>query len=69
VPDSKSAEAIKPFLGVPKYQQEAGLAALTLADALRKTDKPAAKDLAQAVKTAAISDEITRKADAILRKN
>jgi HEAT repeat protein len=69
VPDSKAAEAIKPFLGVPKYQQEAGLAALTLADALRKTDKSAAKDLAQAVKTAAISDEITRKADAILRKN
>ena len=69
VPDSKAAEAIKPFLGVPKYQQEAGLAALTLADALRKTDKPAAKDLAQAVKTAGISDEITRKADAILKKN
>ena len=69
VPDCKAAEAIKPFLGVPKYQQEAGLAAVTLAEALRQTDKPAAKDLAQAVKRAGISDEITRKADAILKKN
>jgi HEAT repeat protein len=69
VPDSKAGEALKPFLGVPKYQQEAGLAAVTLAEALRKTDKPAAKDLAQAVKNAAISEEITRRADAILKKN
>ena len=69
VPDRKAAEALKPFLGVPKYQQEAGLAAVTLAEALRKTDKPAAKDLAQAVKNAAISDDISRKADAILKKN
>ena len=69
VPDRKAAEALKPFLGVPKYQQEAGLAAVTLAEALRKTDKPAAKDLAQAVKNAGISDDISRKADAILKKN
>jgi HEAT repeat protein len=69
VPDSKAADALKPFLGVPQYQKEAGLAALTLADALRKTDKPAARDLAQAVKNAGISDEITRRADAILKKN
>jgi HEAT repeat protein len=69
VPDRKAAEALKPFLGVPKYQQEAGLAAVTLAEALRKTDKPAAKDLAQAVKSAGISDDISRKADAILKKN
>jgi HEAT repeat protein len=69
VPDRKAGEALRPFLGVPKYQKEAGLAAVTLAEALRKTDKPAAKDLAQAVKSAGISDEITRKANAILKKN
>jgi hypothetical protein len=69
VPDKAAGEALKPFLGVPKYQQEAGLAAVTLAEALRKTDKAAAKDLAQAVKTAAVSDEVTRRADAVLKKN
>ena len=69
IADSKAGEALKPFLGVPQYQQEVGLAAVTLAESLRKTDKPAAKDLAQAVKNAAISEEITRKADAILKKN
>jgi hypothetical protein len=69
VPDGKAGEALKPFLGVPKYQQEAGLAAVTLAETLRKTDKAAAKDLAQAVKNAGISDEISRRADAILKKN
>jgi HEAT repeat protein len=69
VPDRTAGEALKPFLGVPNYQQEAGLAAVTLAEALRKTDKPAAKDLAQAVKSAGISDAITRRADAILKKN
>jgi len=69
VPDPKAGEAIKPFLSVPKYQKEAALAAVTLAEALRKTDKPAAKDLAQAVKNAAVSDEATRRANAVLRKN
>jgi HEAT repeat protein len=69
VPDSKAGEAIKPFLNIPKYQKEAGLAAVALAEALRKTDKPAAKDLAQAVKNAGISDEITRRANAILKRN
>jgi hypothetical protein len=56
-------------LSIPNYQEEAGLAAVTLAEALRKTDKPAAKDLAEAVKKAAVSDEATRRANALLRKN
>ena len=41
---------------------------MTLAEALRKTDRPAAKDLAQAAKNAAVSEEVTRRADAILKK-
>jgi HEAT repeat protein len=68
VPDRSAGEAIKPFLSIPKYQQEAGLAAVTLAEALRKTDKPAARDLAETVKKAAVSDEATRRADALLKK-
>jgi HEAT repeat protein len=69
VPDKAAGEAIKPYLSDPKYQQEAGLAAVTLADSLRRTDRPAARDLAQAVKSASISEALTRRADAILRRN
>ena len=69
VPDRKAGEVIKPFLSVPKYQTEAALAAVTLAEGLRKMDKPAARDLAQAAKNAAVSEEVTRRADAILKRN
>ncbi len=69
IPDPTAGEAIKPFLSMPKYQQEAGLAAMTLAETLRKTDKPAARDLAEAVKQAAVSDAATRRADALLKRN
>jgi HEAT repeat protein len=69
VPDKAAGEAIKLYLSDPKYQQEAGLAAVTLADSLRRTDRPAARDLAQAIKNASISEDLTRRADAILRRN
>jgi HEAT repeat protein len=69
IPDRSAGEAIKPFLSITNYQQEAGLAAMTLAETLRKTDKPAARDLAEAVKKAAVSDVATRRADALLKRN
>jgi hypothetical protein len=69
VPDRKAAEAIRSYLSDPKLQQEAGLAALNLAESLRKPDRPVAKELAQAVKQAGLSDDLTRRADAILKKN
>ena len=69
VPDKAAGEAIKPYLSDPKYQQEAGLAAVTLAESLRRTDRPAARDLAQAIKNASLSENLTRRADAILRRN
>jgi hypothetical protein len=68
VPDAKAAEAIKPFLRDPKLQEEAGQAGVTLAGALVKKNKAAAKDLAQAIKDAKVSEDLTRKADAVLRK-
>ena len=49
VPDKRAAEAIRPYLSDPKFQKEAGLAAMTLAEALRRSDRPAARELAQAV--------------------
>jgi len=69
VPDRKAAEAIKPYLSDPKFQKEAGLAALNLAESLRKPDRSLARELAQAVKDAALSEDLTRRADAILKRN
>jgi len=69
VPDRKAAEAIKPYLSDPKLQHEAGLAAMNLAVALRQPDRPLAKELGPAVKQAGLSDDLTRRADAILKKN
>jgi hypothetical protein len=66
VPDKKAGDAIKPFLSDPQLQKEAGLAALTLAETLRKPDKAAAKDLAEAVKNANLSDDLNRRAEAML---
>ncbi|MCX6926028.1 MAG: HEAT repeat domain-containing protein [Verrucomicrobia bacterium] len=69
VRDKKAAEAIKHYLVVPQYQKEAGLAAMNLAETLRGPNRPIAKDLAQAVKDAAISDDLTRRADTVLKRN
>lgn len=69
VPDKRAAEAIRPFLSDPKFQKEAGLAALTLAESLRRSDRPAARELAQAVRDAGLSDDLNRRADAILNRN
>lgn len=66
VADRQAAEAIKPFLGDPQLRQEAGLAAMNLAETLRKGDKPAAKGLAQVVRSANLSEELNRKANAFL---
>jgi HEAT repeat protein len=68
VPDKAAGDAIIPFLSMPKYQQEAGLAGITLAETLRRTDRPAARDLAQAIKNANLSEDLTRRADAILTR-
>ena len=66
VPDKRAAEAIKPYLSDSKFQKEAGLAAMALAEALRRSDRPTARELAQAVKDAGLSDSLNRRADAVL---
>lgn len=68
VPDSQAAEAIRPFLSDPNLKAEASLAGVRLAEALIKKDKPAARSLAQAIKDAKVSEDLTRKADAVLNK-
>ncbi len=68
VSSAKAAEAMKPFLAEVQLQPEAALAALSLSEALLKTDKPAAQTLAQAVKDANVSAELTRQAEDVLKK-
>jgi len=69
VPDKRAAEAIRPYLSDPKFQKEAGLAAMTLAEALRRSDRSVARELAQAVKDAGLSDDLNRRAGAFLNRN
>jgi HEAT repeat protein len=69
VRNKAAVEAIKAYLTNPKYQSEAGLAAITLAESLRRTDRTTARELAQAIKDSGLSEDITRRADAILRRN
>jgi HEAT repeat protein len=66
--DARAAEALKPFLSVPELKSDAGLAVLSLSQSLLKKDKTTAKNLAQAVKAANISDDLNRRADALLKK-
>ena len=68
VPDAKAAEAIKPFLNNPGLKNEAGLAAMALAESLPKGNRALARSLAQAVKEAGVAAEITQRADALLNK-
>ena len=68
VPDASSAAALKPLLAEAGVKREAGATALTIAEALAKSDKAAAKDLAQAVKAANISPELNTRAGKLLGK-
>ena len=69
VPDRSAAQMLKPYLLVPRFQQDAALAAMNLAESLRKSDRATARELAKMVKDAAVSPELTRRADAILKRN
>jgi len=69
VPDAQAAEAIKALLSDPNLKREAGLAGITLAEALSKKDKPTAQTLAQAIKEANVSEDLNRKAEAMLIRN
>ena len=68
VQDAKAGEALKGFWALPVPAGGLG-GGVKLAEALRKTDKPAARDLAQAIKDAAISDERPKRTDATLKRN
>lgn len=68
VPHAKAVTAIKALLNEAPFKQDAGAAAANLAQTLLETDKPAAKDLATALKEANASQMLNRRADMILRR-
>lgn len=68
VPDAKAAEPILEALNDPALKSEAAFAGAALAEALVRTDKAAAQQLARKVKEANISRELNRKADSVLRR-
>jgi HEAT repeat protein len=68
VPDARAAAAIKPLLSDANLKNEAGAAAMTLAESLRRTDRRTARDLAQAVKAANISNSLNERADRFLSR-
>lgn len=67
VPHSSLIEVIKPLLKDGQLRTEAGAAGIALARALNASNKPAATELAQAIRDANLSPEINRRANAILR--
>jgi hypothetical protein len=68
VPSAAAAAALKPFLAEGSLQGDAALAGVRLAEAMARTDRSAAKSLAQAIKDAHPTADITRRADAVLRR-
>lgn len=68
VGNAKAAEAIKPLLTDPALKDDAGPAAASLAEALVRTDRAAAKSLAQAITNSSPSADVLRRAGAVLRR-
>jgi len=68
IKDRKAADAILKLLQDPALKTDAAHAALSLADALQKSDRNSARKLAEAVKKADISPDLTHKADESLKK-
>lgn len=68
IKDSRAGEALLPFLADASLKTDAAQAALSLGDALRRTDRRTATKLAEAVKAAGISDPLTRRASELLTR-
>ena len=68
VPHPEIVEWVKAQLVDNQLKQEAGLAAVTLAENLFSTNKSAAQDLAKQLRDANISREVTRRANIVLRR-
>jgi len=65
LPSTKAADRLLELATDDKLKAEAGLAAVELAGALLMTDRQAARDLAQKIRSLNISAEVNRRADAV----
>ncbi len=69
IADRKAADALLPLLKDPQWSKDAGTASLNLSDALRRAnDRNTSRKLAEAVKAANLSEELNKRADAILTR-
>jgi hypothetical protein len=66
VPDNRVAQRLEQLFKNDNLKVEAGLAAVELARNMTATDRRAARDLAQKVRDANISNDINRRADRLL---
>lgn len=67
VPTAAVGEALRPLLADPAVRNEAALAAITVAEGMRKTDLAGARALAQAVKASAANRDAVSRAERLLR--
>ncbi len=66
IPHADAAAAVKVWLANPALKAEAAQAGISLAELLVKTNPTVAKDLAQAIKTANVSRNLTSRANKII---
>jgi hypothetical protein len=67
LPSPKVAERLLSLAKEDSFKAEAGLAAVDLAGSMLRTDRDAARDLAQKVRDLNISDDINNRAEAVMR--
>ncbi len=65
VPEARIANTLKTLLTDQTFKQEAAQAAISVAEALNKTDRNAAKDLASAIREANINNDLNKRASRI----
>ncbi|MGC8829296.1 MAG: HEAT repeat domain-containing protein [Verrucomicrobiia bacterium] len=65
VPEQRIATTLKSLIGDEKFKQEAAQAGIAVAEALSKTDKATARELAAAIRDAKINDELNKRASRI----
>jgi HEAT repeat protein len=68
IADRNAADALLPLLKDAQWGKDAATASLNLADALRRNDRNTSRKLAEAVKAANLSEELNKRADAILTR-
>ena len=67
LPNEKVARRLLELAGDANLKAEAGLGAVELASNMLRTNRQAARDLAQKIRDMNISDEINRRADSVIR--